>query len=181
MHALVVGGTGMLQNVSAWLVEQGFHVSVIGRNVERLEKLQLLCKVPERVTSIAVDYHDSEALQIAVSNAMKEHGPISLVVAWVHSTASEALAVIREEIEARSEKWDLVHILGSSAYKKNREEVKSELCSYRSIILGFIVEGERSRWLTHNEIANGVIGGIENKQLQWIVGTVEPWELRPNW
>ncbi|MGV2526832.1 UNVERIFIED_CONTAM: short-chain dehydrogenase, partial [Bacillus thuringiensis] len=28
MHALVIGGTGMLKRVSMWLCEQGFHVSI---------------------------------------------------------------------------------------------------------------------------------------------------------
>ncbi|MGY3190168.1 hypothetical protein ACVWXS_004902 [Lysinibacillus sp. TE18511] len=31
-HALVVGGTGMLSGVSLWLLNQGYHVSIIARN-----------------------------------------------------------------------------------------------------------------------------------------------------
>lgn len=31
-HALVVGGTGMLADVSIWLVNQGYQVSIIARN-----------------------------------------------------------------------------------------------------------------------------------------------------
>ncbi|MBL3199011.1 short-chain dehydrogenase, partial [Klebsiella pneumoniae] len=33
----------------------------------------------------------------------------------------------------------------------------------------------------HEEIADGVIKGIESKRAEWIVGRVEPWELRPTW
>lgn len=179
MHALVVGGTGMLKHVSVWLVEQGFHVSVIGRNAERLEKLKALCKEPEKVTSIAIDYHNSEALRIAVRNTVEDNGPISLAVAWIRSTAPEAIAIIGEEVEACLRGWELVHILGSSAYKKGNKEVESNLCNYRSIILGFIVEGEKSRWLTHSEISKGVIQGIQSKEPKIIVGTLEPWGLRP--
>ena len=32
-HVLVVGGSGMLADVSLWLNNQGYHVSVIARNL----------------------------------------------------------------------------------------------------------------------------------------------------
>ena len=38
-HALVVGGTGMLSEVCMWLVNQNYHVSVIGRNPEKMRGL----------------------------------------------------------------------------------------------------------------------------------------------
>ena len=38
-HALVIGGTGMLADTSCWLVNDGYHVSVIGRSVHRMEDL----------------------------------------------------------------------------------------------------------------------------------------------
>ncbi|MEY2301916.1 hypothetical protein ACFWJC_21505 [Bacillus wiedmannii] len=40
MHALVIGGTGMLKRVSMWLCEQGFHVSIIGRDEVKLENVK---------------------------------------------------------------------------------------------------------------------------------------------
>lgn len=174
MHVLVVGGTGMLQDVSKWFVEQGFHTSVIGRNVKRLEEIKNICKAPERVTCLAVDYHDSDELRAKIKNSIKNNGPITLVVAWIHSTAADALQMISEEIDAVSKEWELFHILGSSAYKSNKKVGCSSVCSYYRIILGFMVEEKCSRWLTHDEIASGVIAGIQNKQQEWIVGTLEP-------
>lgn len=35
-YALVVGGSGMLKNVCHWLIEQEYHVYVIGRNGTKL-------------------------------------------------------------------------------------------------------------------------------------------------
>lgn len=55
------------------------------------------------------------------------------------------------------------------------------LCSYHRIILGFILEDKHARWLTHKEIVEGVIKGIEKKCSEQIVGVLEPWELRPGW
>ncbi|PGZ93314.1 short-chain dehydrogenase [Bacillus pseudomycoides] len=181
MHVLVVGGTGMLQEVSRWFVEQGFHTSVLGRNVKRLEEIKNACKVPERVTCLAVDYHDSDELRTKIKNSIKNNGPITLVVAWIHSTAVDALQIVSEEIEAVSKEWQLFHILGSSAYKSNKKVRYCSLCSYYRIILGFVVEENCSRWLTHDEIASGVITGIQHKQQEWIVGTLEPWDARPSW
>ncbi|WP_309243101.1 hypothetical protein [Bacillus cereus group sp. BfR-BA-01309] len=40
MHALVIGGTGMLKRVSMWLWEKGFHVSIIGRDEVKLENVK---------------------------------------------------------------------------------------------------------------------------------------------
>ena len=50
---------------------------------------------------------------------------------------------------------------------------------YRQVILGFVIEGGRSRWLTHAEISGGVLDAVRNDRLFSIVGTVEPWSLRP--
>ncbi|MGG0240370.1 short-chain dehydrogenase [Bacillus rhizoplanae] len=180
MHVLVVGGTGMLQEVSKWFVAKGIHTSVISRNVNRLERIKNSCNAPEKVTCLAVDYHNSDELRAKVKNTMKKNGPVTLVVAWIHSTAVDALQIISEEIEVFSKKWELFHILGSNAYKSDKKVRYSSLCSYYRIILGFVVEEKCSRWLTHGEIASGVIAGIQNKQQEWIVGTLKPWDARPN-
>ncbi|GIP63125.1 hypothetical protein J32TS6_16800 [Virgibacillus pantothenticus] len=38
-HALIIGGTGMLSRVSLWLLEKGYHVSIIARNAGRMQRL----------------------------------------------------------------------------------------------------------------------------------------------
>ncbi|MBY0597902.1 short-chain dehydrogenase [Bacillus bingmayongensis] len=181
MHALIIGGTGMLKKVSVWLCNQGVHVSIIGRNRNRLEDVKQACHYPRSVTCISLDYHDSKALQEAIRESIKQNGPITLVVAWIHTTAKKALQVIWEEIELHSKAYRLFHVLGSSASRLERQNIGSSLCNYHRILLGFVLQGEYSRWLTHEEIAKGVIAGIQNKKSEWIVGTLEPWELRPGW
>ncbi|WP_035438152.1 MULTISPECIES: short-chain dehydrogenase [unclassified Bacillus (in: firmicutes)] len=181
MHVLVVGGTGMLQKVSKWFTEQELHTSVIGRNIKRLKEMRNSCDTPERVTCLEVDYHNSDELRVKIKNSIQKNGPVTLVVAWIHSTAVDALQIISEEIETFSKEWELFHIIGSSAYKSGEKIRCSSLCRYYRIILGFIVEEKRSRWLTHDEIASGVIAGIQHKQREWIVGTLEPWDARPSW
>lgn len=50
---------------------------------------------------------------------------------------------------------------------------------YRQVILGFAVEGGRSRWLTHDEISGGVVAAVRADEPYRVVGTVDPWSLRP--
>ncbi len=50
---------------------------------------------------------------------------------------------------------------------------------YRKIILGFILEDDKSRWLNNAEISNGLIDAITLEKDAYVVGTVEPWEKRP--
>ncbi|MBE7106273.1 short-chain dehydrogenase [Bacillus cereus] len=181
MHALVIGGTGMLKKVSMWLCDQGFHVSIVGRDSVKLEKVQQVCSIPEKITCLSLDYHNGENLKNAIKESIEHSGPITLVIAWIHSTAERALPIICEEIELSFKKYRVFHILGSSASRTKLQKIGGALCSYYRVILGFILEDTYARWLTHEEIADGVIKGIESKCTEWIVGRVEPWELRPKW
>jgi len=181
VHVLVVGGTGMLQNVSKWFAKQGHYTSVIGRDIKRLKEIQNSCDTPESVTCLAVDYHNSDELRVKIKSSIQKNGPIQIVVAWIHSTAVDVLRIISEEIEVFSKEWELFHVLGSSAYKSGKKVRCSSLCKYYRIILGFLKEEKGSRWLTHDEIANGVMAEVQHKQREWIVGTLEPWDDRPSW
>lgn len=181
MHALVIGGTGMLKRVSVWLCEQGFHVSIIGRDEGRLENVKRASITPENITCLPLDYYNDDDLKLSMKSTIDRNGPITLVVAWIHSSAKHALSLICKELEFSSEPYSLFHILGSKASRMTMQKIGGALCSYYRIILGFILEDTYARWLTHEEIADGVIKGIESKCTEWIVGRVEPWESRPKW
>ncbi|TLS35727.1 short-chain dehydrogenase [Pseudalkalibacillus caeni] len=177
-HALVVGGTGMLASVAGWLKEQGYHVSVVARTEASLQRLEETYGRQHLVT-IQVDYHNSEALCARIKDAIKEHGPISKVVCWIHSSAPEALQNVAEEVGAYGEEWDLFHVNGSAGYM-NRDKIKvPSNCKYHQVLLGFVLEDGRSRWLTNKEIADGVIEAFCTEKDSFIVGTLEPWEKRP--
>jgi len=181
LHALVIGGTGMLKKVSMWLCDQGFHVSIIGRDEVKLENVKRASSAPKSITCLSLDYHDDDDVKVAIKDTIEKNGPITVVVAWIHASAGHALSLICNELELSSKTYSLFHILGSKASRMNVQKIGSTQCSFHRIILGFILEGTHARWLTHDEIAEGVIKGIESKCTEWIVGRVEPWELRPNW
>ncbi len=50
---------------------------------------------------------------------------------------------------------------------------------YQAVLLGFVVEQGRSRWLANDEISSGVFAALESGSAFSIVGTVEPWSAHP--
>ncbi|MFA1819704.1 hypothetical protein ACDX78_05815 [Virgibacillus oceani] len=69
-HAAVVGGTGMLSGSSLWLLENGYHVSIIARNADRMNRLMEKTSFQSRVTPILVDYKNSDELKKKVDATM---------------------------------------------------------------------------------------------------------------
>jgi len=170
-HAIVIGGTGMLSAVSCWLVDECFQVSVVGRNLVRMNQLIRKVKKTDSITPILVDYHHEDTLREKLKLTIAENGEPALVVAWIHSTAKEALDIVIQE-SASQNPWKLFHVLGS---RTNASVVKDtyrldENCLYRQVQLGFVLEAETSRWLTNKEISDGVIEAIKEDNSYKLVG-----------
>ncbi|MGM8215335.1 short-chain dehydrogenase [Bacillaceae bacterium W0354] len=180
-HALIVGGTGMLSRVSLWLIDKGYHVSVIARNANKMNQLLEKTSFKNRITPILVDYRYDDDLRTKIRSTIDMNGDIDLVVAWIHSDAPNALEIIKQEVSRNLGEWELYHVLGSSTdvnkIKKKTSVPKS--CLYYQVRLGFVIEDGRSRWLTHNEISNGVIESIKEKNSLITIGQIEPWDKRP--
>lgn len=179
-HALVVGGTGMLAEVCLWLVKQDYHVSVIGRNTEKVKRL--IEKTENgKITPLLVDYKDVNLLGGLLKKTIHDNGAFTLVVAWVHTGGELGLAKMVETVAETSEAWRLYHILGSRAkLDQIRKAIKiPSSCSYHQVQLGFKVEKGQGRWLTNQEIAAGVIEALEHELPVSYVGVLEPEEMRP--
>src|SRR5690625_58782 len=180
-HALIVGGTGMLSGVSLWLLDQGYHVSIIARNSERMKDLIEQADLDSRITPLFVDYGNYDELQKKVNATINENGAIDIVVAWIHSTAPYALKIIAKEVSVGKSEWELFHILGSSSDLKRikRSFTRPEDCSYYEVQLGLVIEGSRSRWLANKEISDGVIEAINKRTKILTIGQIDSWEKRP--
>ncbi|ARI77864.1 short-chain dehydrogenase [Halobacillus mangrovi] len=180
-HALIIGGTGMLSNCCVQLAKQGYHLSILARNEEKMDSLKKKIDPISKMTKLLVDYTAEDKLRTAIRKAIQTHGPVSLVVSWIHSTAPEAPQVVIDEVSASGEPFRFFHILGSSSDPVAYKEALSlpSQGHYRTVLLGFFKEKEGSRWLTHGEISNGVGDAIEKDEPFYTVGEVEPWEERP--
>lgn len=164
-----------------WLCEKGFHVSIIGRDEVKLENVKRESAAPERITCLSLDYHNNDDVKLAIKSTIERNGPITVVVAWIHASAKGTLSLICRELDLLSETYNVFHILSSKASRMPAQKIGGTRCSYHRIILGFILEDSYGRWLTHEEISDGVIKGIESNCDEYIVGRVEPWGLRPTW
>ena len=72
MHALVIGGTGMLKKVSMWLCEKRFYVSIIGRDEVKLENVKRMSSAPENITCLSLDYYNDEDVKLAIKSTIKK-------------------------------------------------------------------------------------------------------------
>jgi hypothetical protein len=179
-HAFIIGGTGMLAGVTIWLNETGYLTTVLARNQERFSQLEK--QLPNHHQFISLDYKNTGDLKNKLRDTINNNGKIDLVIAWIHLDAPEAIPTILSVIaQNQKENFQFFHIKGSSYHLKigNNPFHLPENCVYHDVQLGFKLEGNRARWLTHEEICAGVISAIQTGKDHTIVGQVEPWEMRP--
>ena len=173
-HALVIGGTGMLKSVCVTLARQGFVVSVIGRTTSKFQQLITESR-PDSIFPIVTDYNREDVFG-EVRTAMSRRGPFELIVCWSPNYhALERICALNQGIE----NFRLFQVKGSRRFFEDEPVHLPANCHYRKVFLGFVLENGRSRWLTHDEISNGVIYQIETDQPTGIIGQIEPYRLRP--
>lgn len=179
MHALVVGGTGMLRGATLSLAGQYETVSVVARRAAAM--------AAPRIHPIAVDYRDSAALSAGLRDAIARFGPVSLCIAWIHSSvAPDAPRIVTGTVGTDPAPCRYFHVRGSAAAGPGRRgpgpraaiEASGNIL-YREVVLGWVVEAGGSRWLTHDEICRGVLQAVAADPPRFIIGTVEPWSSRP--
>jgi len=133
-----------------------------------------------------VDYRDTDAFVRTVESAIAQSGPISLAVVWIHGVAPDAPLALAAALTQDGAACRYIHVLGSAAANPaapddGRRPAFERLTGlrYEEVVLGFIREGARSRWLTNTEIAEGVNRAIDLGATRSVVGTVEPWSAKP--
>ncbi|MFD1064829.1 nucleotidyltransferase domain-containing protein [Oceanobacillus locisalsi] len=181
VHALIIGGTGMISGASLWLADSS-KVSIVARNEAKMDRVMNKSNPDSSINPLFVDYRDSAALKEKIKAAIIQNGPIDLVIAWIHSNSNNALDIISYEVAKKSPSWKLYHVLGSNSNLNQMKNAAAKIypgCQYRQIQLGFILGKEHSRWLTNQEISHGIIDAVAYDREVKIIGTVEPWEKRP--
>jgi len=186
-HTLLVGATGMLREAAVELARHSTHVTSIARTDASLARLDGDLRDAGCVHhAVPVDHRDPDRFAAAVSGAIGACGPIDLAVGWFHSTGREAAHALGEILTAQQTDARYFRALGSAAGDPTAslEEESRTLRAlggfrYRTVVLGFVVEGAGSRWLTDAEISAGVLRAVETDAAHSVVGTVEPWSRRP--
>lgn len=177
----------MLSDVALWLAEQSHMTSVVARGRERLYELVRTTESYDGVIRpVCVDYRNDRLFRHSLEAAISAFGPVELAVCWIHSTAPRALRVVAEVTNEHSDTVRLLHVRGSATSNPSRPNPELDAAmaaytglTYERVVLGFVRAAGGSRWLTHAEIASGVIRAIQQPAAKSVVGTVEPWSDHP--
>lgn len=177
-HALVVGGSGMLAGFCEKLLDHCESLSVLARNEARIRA------IAPRIHALVCDYNDVPAVEAALATDRSARGVPDLVVAWIHGRMPELRHRLAEALPPGGR---YVQVLGSAhgdPARPDRLEAMRAVASglpiaYQAIVLGFVVEGGTSRWLTNEEIADGVFAAVQSERSPAFVGTLSPWSARP--
>lgn len=79
-HVLIIGGTGMLVEVSRWLAEQeGYKTSIVGRNPVPMNRLVDNLNAKTKITPLLVDYTNSTVFREMLSWTIQQNGPIDFI------------------------------------------------------------------------------------------------------
>ncbi len=170
-HALVVGGTGMLRNVCLHLCALGNHVSVVARTQSHLDKLAE--EGGARLHPIRSDWKDAPALRRAIEEAGRSFGRIDPAVVWIHSDSPEGPAEIVAAVRDESLPPRYFHLYGSAgdAAGSVKARWRIELPRAKGILYREILLGSRGRrWLTDDEISEGVIRALTGDRPSFLVG-----------
>lgn len=161
---LVIGGSGMLAGAVVALTKDYDVVGVVGRDIATLDRLRDLSS---RIVPIAVDYSDTIKFRAVLDNFVKENGSPQLVVSWVHDHTPEATLIAAEHCTG-----DFYDVTGQAGAQPNHisheHETKLSHIRYHRVILAH----KGSRWLTNDEISDGVIAAVAQGLKQYIVGEV---------
>lgn len=177
----------MLREVSLFLAKHDNVVSVIARTQEELNDLVLSAgELADRIHPIAVDYLDDYVLRKQLRKAIAKHGPVTLAVNWMQTEALESAYSVAEILNKTSPVCRFFQVLPGTDINDQRLKPFFEgpfegldRVLYRQIVLGFVAEKGMSRWLSNEEISEGAISALRNDTKVAVIGSVEPYEDRP--
>ncbi|MFJ7973295.1 hypothetical protein [Psychrobacillus sp. NPDC096389] len=170
-HICLIGGTGMLAEVTRWYVDNNHIVSVIARNEEKMNRMKDSCSNPENIKAIFLDYRDTAELYNALRKNIEVYGPLKEAVVWLHSDGLHALSILFELVGEKSKVWQVVGSQGNVENLRKQYQPQKDI-QYNFIQLGFVRENDRQRWLTNVEIADGVIHSIKTGLPYSLVGEI---------
>jgi NAD(P)-dependent dehydrogenase (short-subunit alcohol dehydrogenase family) len=178
-HALAVGTSGMLAGACRGLATRGWQVTMVARDRRKLDAA--IAGTPHLLPA-PVDYRDAAAFDVALKDAIARAGPARLALCWIRGNAPAALAATAAVVVDGGR---VVHVLGSAASRHpstlgSDTLLRQDRVRYQRVVLGFVVERGRSRWLTDAEISAGALAAVDDPGLDpHVVGQVEPWHARP--
>lgn len=173
MHILIIGGTGMLAGAALHLAGVGHRVSIIGRSKEKFDLLQAQTEFP--IYPLLADYRE-EGVYDLVQHAIAARSFFDVIINWCPEFhVLERIA----GLNAKAEACTVLQVKGSRRFFSDEAVVLPGNCRSSEVFLGYILERDESRWLTHEEISLGVIDALVKEKKRSIIGQIEPYRKRP--
>lgn len=179
---LLLGTTGMLKAAAAHAVARSGKAVLASRRADDFSFGNDVLDV--KLARVAQSYDDAGAFLDAVAR----FAPFDLALTWIRPPADILRAAIDGMIapggrlvEVMGSRSILLGEDGSASIAARRAEALSLQPNivYAQVILGFVLEGETSRWLAHDEISAAAIAQMKAPVPRLVAGTLEPWEKRP--
>jgi hypothetical protein len=155
-RALVIGGTGMLAGCAAALVADGWHVVLPSRRY---------APIPDETPAngghalwVEADWAEPKALATRAERALG--GTADLLVAWVHGRARPS--VLRAVARLLAPGAPVVEVHGSASANPVDGCPDPILDDHptQQVVLGYVMQQGRTRWLTHAETVDGVLDAV---------------------
>lgn len=174
-RALVLGGTGMLAGVASSLVREGWLVVLPSRRYS-----PLAADEPASGRALWVEARWERPQRLARDAAKALGGPVDLLVSWVHG--GYRLPVLEAVAPLLAPGAPVVEVHGESAGDPLGKLPDATLAGHptQQVVLGYVREGNRTRWLTHAEIVDGVLVAVQRALddapvTEHHVGELRPW------
>ena len=179
---LLIGTTGMLKDAAAHAVARSKRAVLLSRQADTFTFGNDLLDV--KLVRIARSYED----EAAFLDAAAARAPYDLALTWIRPSAEILRAALDGMIAPGGR---LIEVMGSRSIllgeggEPSIAERRAQALAlqtdirYAQVILGFMLEGDGSRWLRHEEISTAAIAQMEKPQPRLVAGMLEPWERRP--
>lgn len=162
--ALVIGGTGMLAELTKRLSDDFDIVGVIGRTPAKMQAVQTYSR---KIMGLLVDYSNVSILTSELDHFIGIHGRPGLVVSWIHSTSPDVPLVVASYCDG-----DFYDVTGHDGAQldhishQREKAIRAKGITYHRVILG----RNGDRWLTNQEISDGVYRAIQLGKTEFVVG-----------
>lgn len=170
---LIIGGTGMLRKVVLELGRNSV-ILVTGRREERLKEL---AGNNPNIFIFSGDYTDAIFIE-NLQEEIKNFSGIFDVIAWVHQEGNKVHQEIFKLFNDQKS-YRYYHVLSSKwGNPKIIHPAKVEARSfnnldYRQVILGYMNDRGKKRWLSDEEISDGVMEALRAETSVYYVGISE--------
>lgn len=176
----------MMAQATIALAAQSAKLTLVARTSESLSAVRDEIDGDRiEVRSLQLDWNLPGPFLESLREHVRSFGVPDLILCWLHD---DNLAVdLAEATVPPSERSRMVHIRSSRVHDPSRsfDSAGSRLAAwpclvYQQVILGFVINQNSSRWLTHAEIVAGALAAVNNPgRSVVIVGTASPWSMRP--